>query len=116
MTVYVDDCLCAAATKDLLEEEVNAVHKKHPVSRIKLEKQDDGSVKFDLLGADVFYNAEQRSFRLSMEGYVPIDGSEEHPDRKRRRQGAFLIAGGLLGAAAYTMSASSRLVGSFSFF
>jgi hypothetical protein len=69
LTIYVDDCFVAAETQALAEKIVADIHAIHPVSKIPMEKQSDGSLKFDLLGADVFYNQKQGSFRLSMEEY-----------------------------------------------
>jgi hypothetical protein len=69
LTVYVDDCLVAAETPELAEKIVTDIHNIHPCSRIPMEPQSDGSVKFDLLGADVFYNQLAGSYRVTMEDY-----------------------------------------------
>jgi hypothetical protein len=70
MTTYVDDCMLGAKSKEKAETEANRVHLKHPVTRIKMEVDADGALKFDLLGADVEYNAVNRSVKISMHSYA----------------------------------------------
>ena len=69
-TVYVDDCVVACETKESSEAELEKIHNLHPLTRISTKKFPDGSIEFDLLGADVLINTQKREFKLSMTKYV----------------------------------------------
>ena len=70
LTVYVDDCVLACKSAEIAERECEAVHKAHPLSRIETKIEKDGSMTFDLTGADITYNAEKRTVKISMKNYI----------------------------------------------
>jgi hypothetical protein len=69
ITVYVDDCIVGAKSKELCEELVEQVNAKHPLERIKV-KLEGGTMKFDMCGADIEYNGQERSLKISMSNYI----------------------------------------------
>ena len=70
LTVYVDDCVLAGKTKKIMKEQMDRIHKIHPLSPIKTETTEDGTMKFDLCGADIEYNPEKKKLRIHMTNYV----------------------------------------------
>ena len=70
ITVYVDDCIVGAKTKELVEAEVELVNAKHPLTRIQTKTDNDGTMHFDMCGADIDYNPYKRSLKISMSNYI----------------------------------------------
>lgn len=70
LTIYVDDCLIAAKTKELAEELYEQINAKHPCTKVFQRPLEKGGVEFDLLGADVAYNQETRELNVSMKSYM----------------------------------------------
>ncbi|CAD7938064.1 unnamed protein product [Amoebophrya sp. A25] len=73
LSVYVDDCILAAKDKELTTDLVDKLHALHPLSKIKMDEvtDKDGTwLHFDTLGADVFYNAQKKSARITVETYL----------------------------------------------
>ncbi len=70
ITVYVDDCIVGAKTKELCEAEVAKINAKHPLEYIKVQTDDDDTMHFDMCGADIAYNAKLNSLKISMSNYI----------------------------------------------
>ena len=70
ITVYVDDCIVGARTKDLCEKEVELINKKHPLTIIETKVDNEGTQHFDMCGADIEYNAHKRTLKISMANYI----------------------------------------------
>ena len=70
ITVYVDDCIVGAQTKEEVELEVQAIHAKHPLSRIETKIDKEGTQHFDMCGADIAYNSFNRTLKISMSNYI----------------------------------------------
>jgi hypothetical protein len=69
MTVYVDDCMMACCSKERARAELKLMAGKHPLTEIKTEVSADGTIRFDLLGADVELNPKKRTLRMHMKNY-----------------------------------------------
>jgi len=70
ITVYVDDCIVRAKTSELCEQEVEAINKMHPLTRIQTRTDASGTQHFDMCGADIAYNSEKRTLKISMANYI----------------------------------------------
>ena len=70
ITVYVDDCIVGAKTEELCRIEVDKINAKHPLKLIETREDENGTVHFDMCGADIEYNSKQRTLRISMAGYI----------------------------------------------
>jgi hypothetical protein len=70
LTVYVDDCILAGCNLDRVNAELALINAKHPLSVIETKTDDNGTQFFDMCGADIEYNAEKNTLRISMSNYI----------------------------------------------
>jgi hypothetical protein len=70
ITVYVDDCIVSANSKERAILETEAVNAKHPLQKIKIVEDQDGTIHFDMCGADIAYNATKNKLKIDMANYV----------------------------------------------
>ena len=57
-------------TEELCRIEVDKINAKHPLKLIETREDENGTVHFDMCGADIEYNSKQRTLRISMAGYI----------------------------------------------
>ena len=70
ITVYVDDCIVGAKNPELCESEVNAISAKHPLKLIESNMDAQGTMHFDMCGADIDYNSREHTLKISMAAYI----------------------------------------------
>ena len=98
LTVYVDDCVIACDTPERTAAEMAKIHAKHELEPIKYDKdlfKTTGTIKFDLCGTDVEYNAEKRYLRMHMTNYVKKILKQFDMDKSKPRSSPSFIEANL---------------------
>jgi hypothetical protein len=70
LTVYVDDCILAGKNPEIAKRLCSDINSIHPLTQIKTKVSPDGTIAFDLCGADVEINSRKRTLRISMAAYA----------------------------------------------
>ena len=70
ITVYVDDCIVGAKTRQMCDKEVKLINDVHPLKIIETKVDNDGTMNFDMCGADIAYNAGKHTLKISMSNYI----------------------------------------------
>ena len=70
ITVYVDDCIVGAKTREMCDQEVKLINDVHPLKIIETKLDNDGTMHFDMCGADIEYNSGKHTLKISMSNYI----------------------------------------------